>query len=100
MLKIIYIFQSISPGLVETEIIPEERLNLMKKNPEYAALRSEDIADGAIYILSTPPYCQVRKFQIFCAQISKFSKGRTNVTTYFVLDMTRIFQIMENTHIL
>lgn len=58
-------FQSISPGLVETEIIGEEQMDMMRKDPEFAALKSKDIADAAIYVLSTPPNCQVKKKYIF-----------------------------------
>lgn len=53
-------FQSISPGLVQTEITPYDLLDTLRKNPEYSELRVEDISDAAIYVLSTPPNCEVR----------------------------------------
>jgi NADP-dependent 3-hydroxy acid dehydrogenase YdfG len=46
--------QSLSPGLVETEMATEE---FLKMSP---ALKSEDIAAGVIYVLGTPPHVQVR----------------------------------------
>jgi NADP-dependent 3-hydroxy acid dehydrogenase YdfG len=46
--------QSISPGLVETEMVPEEYL---KMSPH---LKSEDIAAGVLYVLGAPPHVQVR----------------------------------------
>jgi hypothetical protein len=46
--------QSLSPGLVETEMAPEE---FLKNSP---ALKSEDIAPGVLYVLGAPPHVQVR----------------------------------------
>jgi hypothetical protein len=46
--------QSLSPGLVETEVIPEEYL---KMSP---ALKPEDIAAGVLYVLGAPQHVQVR----------------------------------------
>jgi hypothetical protein len=46
--------QSLSPGLVETEAVPEEYL---KKSP---ALKPEDIAAGVLYVLGAPQHVQVR----------------------------------------
>ena len=46
--------QSLSPGMVETEMVPEEYLKI---NP---ALKAEDIAAGVLYILGAPPHVQVR----------------------------------------
>ena len=48
------LLQSISPGLVKTEIATEEYL---KMNP---SLQPEDIAAGVLYVLGTPPHVQVR----------------------------------------
>jgi NADP-dependent 3-hydroxy acid dehydrogenase YdfG len=45
--------QSISPGLVRTEMPPEKYLDT---NP---SLNPEDIADGVLYALGTPPHVQV-----------------------------------------
>ena len=50
----ILLLQSISPGLVDTEMIPEEYL---KMSP---ALKPEDIAAGVLYALGAPPHVQVR----------------------------------------
>lgn len=60
----LYLFQSISPGLVETEILSKDLYELMKKDPEYSALTPRDISDAVIYVLSTPPNCQVREVLI------------------------------------
>jgi len=46
--------QSLSPGLVETEFVPEE---FLKRSP---LLNSEDIAAGVLYVLGAPPHVQVR----------------------------------------
>lgn len=46
-------FQSLSPGLVKTEMPPKEFFEKM------AALNPEDIADGVLYVLGTPPHVQV-----------------------------------------
>ena len=48
-------FQSLSPGLVKTEMPPKEILEKM------AALNPEDIADGVLYVLGTPANVQVRQ---------------------------------------
>jgi len=48
------LLQSISPGLVETEMPSEE---LLKMCP---ALKPEDIAAGVLYVLGAPPHVQVR----------------------------------------
>ena len=46
-------FQSVSPGLVETNLPPREYLETR------ASLQPEDIADGILYALGTPPHVQV-----------------------------------------
>jgi NADP-dependent 3-hydroxy acid dehydrogenase YdfG len=46
--------QSLSPGLVNTEAIPQEYL---KNRP---ALKPEDIAAGVLYVLGAPSHVQVR----------------------------------------
>jgi hypothetical protein len=46
--------QSLSPGVVETEMVPEE---ILKMSP---ALKPEDIAAGVLYVLGAPPHVQVR----------------------------------------
>jgi hypothetical protein len=46
--------QSISPGLVETEMLPTE---FQKRSP---SLKPEDIAAGVLYVLGAPPHVQVR----------------------------------------
>ena len=46
--------QSLSPGLVETEMPSEE---FLKMSP---ALKPEDIAAGVLYVLGAPSHIQVR----------------------------------------
>jgi hypothetical protein len=46
--------QSLSPGLVETEMAPKE---FLKMSP---ALKPEDIAAGVLYVLGAPSNVQVR----------------------------------------
>ena len=54
MSKSLYLtLQSVSPGLVKTEMPPQEFL----ENHPY--LNPEDIADGVWYVLGTPPHVQV-----------------------------------------
>jgi NADP+-dependent farnesol dehydrogenase len=45
--------QSLSPGLVKTEMPPKQFLE------NYPVLNAEDIADGVLYVLGTPPHVQV-----------------------------------------
>jgi len=45
--------QSLSPGLVETEAVPEEYLKISP------SLKPEDIAEGVLYVLGAPPHVQV-----------------------------------------
>jgi NADP+-dependent farnesol dehydrogenase len=52
--------QSLSPGLVKTEMPPTDFLN------SCPFLNPEDIADGVLYVLGTPPHVQV------CWIINKF----------------------------
>ena len=53
--------QSVSPGLVKTEMPPQEFL----ENHPY--LNPEDIANGVLYVLGTPPHVQVS--QSFACQL-------------------------------
>lgn len=50
--------QSISPGVVETEIFQPEHVELIKQMPH---LKSEDIADAVVYVLGTPAHVQVQE---------------------------------------
>uniref|UniRef100_A0A1Y1MA80 Farnesol dehydrogenase-like n=1 Tax=Photinus pyralis TaxID=7054 RepID=A0A1Y1MA80_PHOPY len=48
---------SVSPGVVNTELVPEGKLlNIIKAQ---SALQPEDIAEAVAYILGTPPHVQV-----------------------------------------
>lgn len=56
-------FQSISPGAVETEVIQMKSgkldskiLDALKSMP---LLKTEDVAESVLYVLSTPPHVQV-----------------------------------------
>nr|QYV43144.1 FOLD2 [Colaphellus bowringi] len=58
---------SISPGLVDTEILSSEIKNteIFKKIIENKIiLNPDDIVDGLIYVLSTPPHVQVHELMI------------------------------------
>lgn len=55
---IMFLWQSISPGIVETEIFTPEHLEFVKMMPH---LKSEDIAAAVVYVLGTPPHVQVKK---------------------------------------
>jgi NADP-dependent 3-hydroxy acid dehydrogenase YdfG len=47
--------QSLSPGMVATEMIPEV---FVEENPH---LKPEDLADAVVYVLGTPQHVQVRR---------------------------------------
>lgn len=51
---IYYLFKTIHPGVVATE---------MPRNPLAPTLKSEDIADAVVYVLSTPPSVSVNNQQ-------------------------------------
>lgn len=52
--------QSISPGLVRTEIIDAKMLDAMK----WPELTSEDISQAVLYVLGTPPHVQIAELTI------------------------------------
>ncbi|CAH2005641.1 unnamed protein product [Acanthoscelides obtectus] len=54
---------SISPGLVDTEIVAGLDLSITTGGPP--SLKSEDIADAIEYALSTPPHVQVHEIMIW-----------------------------------
>ncbi|CAH2006894.1 unnamed protein product [Acanthoscelides obtectus] len=55
--------KSISPGLVDTEIVAGLDLSITTGGPP--SLKSEDIADAIEYALSTPPHVQVHEIMIW-----------------------------------
>ncbi|KAJ8938172.1 hypothetical protein NQ317_010418 [Molorchus minor] len=58
---------SLSPGLVDTEIITDDarKLEIIQKAfSEKAVLDPRDIADGVVYALSTPPHVQIQELTI------------------------------------
>ncbi|XP_023018419.1 farnesol dehydrogenase [Leptinotarsa decemlineata] len=56
---------SISPGLVDTEMISNRNTEVIKKIIEdKIILNPDDIVDGLIYVLSTPPHVQVHELMI------------------------------------
>jgi NADP+-dependent farnesol dehydrogenase len=50
--------QSVSPGLVKTEMPPQQFLET------YSYLDPEDIANGVLYVLGTPPHVQVSRSSV------------------------------------
>ncbi|XP_046865320.1 farnesol dehydrogenase-like [Drosophila willistoni] len=52
---------SVSPGAVDTEIIPE---NVKKAVTVFPKLRSEDVADAVTYCIQTPPNVQIHELTI------------------------------------
>jgi NADP+-dependent farnesol dehydrogenase len=54
-------FQSVSPGVVETEAMEASEFpkDMMKNFKDIPSLISKDIADAVIYVLGTPPHVQV-----------------------------------------
>lgn len=53
--------QSISPGVVATEIFTPE---LKESMADMAILNSEDISQAIIYALGTPPHVQIHEITI------------------------------------
>ncbi|KAL5281167.1 DHRS11.2 family protein [Megaselia abdita] len=51
---------SISPGAVDTEIVPKE----FKQIPNFPMLKSEDISNAIIYCISTPQHVQIHELTI------------------------------------
>ncbi|XP_037822149.1 farnesol dehydrogenase-like [Lucilia sericata] len=51
---------SVSPGAVDTEIIPDKIKELIGD----AFLKSEDISQGVLYAISTPPHVQIHEMTI------------------------------------
>ncbi|KAJ8943900.1 hypothetical protein NQ318_019508 [Aromia moschata] len=54
---------NVSPGLVDTEIVPDQLRN-DKFYEEMKIIEPEQIADGIIYALSTPPHVQIQQLTI------------------------------------
>lgn len=54
-------FQSISPGIVRTDIFDENWSEFLNKTPH---LLPKDIADAVIYALGTPPRVQIHELTI------------------------------------
>ncbi|CAD7011605.1 farnesol dehydrogenase-like [Ceratitis capitata] len=52
---------SISPGAVDTEIIPSEMREVMTDAP---FLQPEDVADALVYCLKTPPHVQIHELTL------------------------------------
>ena len=63
-------FQTIGPGIVQTEILPAGGYELPggQSLDEYYAsipnLKCQDISDAIIYVLGTPPHVQVWQFNM------------------------------------
>ncbi|XP_005183171.2 farnesol dehydrogenase [Musca domestica] len=51
---------SISPGAVDTDIVPENARQLMGEN----MLKAKDISSGVLYAISTPPHVQIHEMII------------------------------------
>ena len=52
--------QSVSPGAVDTEIVPEKYKPMLGN----AILKSEDISQGVLFAISTPPHVQIHEMTI------------------------------------
>ncbi|KAI8123345.1 Farnesol dehydrogenase [Lucilia cuprina] len=50
---------SVSPGMTDTEIVPEEW-----KNAANSILKSEDISECVMYALATPPHVQIHEITV------------------------------------
>lgn len=54
------LLQSVSPGVVDTEILPDSIRAVIKDR----MLHSEDISQGVLYAIATPPHVQVHELTI------------------------------------
>jgi hypothetical protein len=71
-------FQSISPGLVDTELLrvrANKTLNPDELYTRLPSLKPSDIADAVLYVLGTPPHVQVQlsSIIIFCDKWKNFA---------------------------
>lgn len=71
-------FQSISPGLVDTELLrhgSNKTLNPEEIFSRIPCLKPSDIADAVLYVLGTPPHVQVQLSSviILCDKWEKFA---------------------------
>jgi len=60
--RIYYCTQSLSPGLVRTEIMDAGHLRTITSHDIFSgnpSLDPQDIADAVLYVLGTPPHVQV-----------------------------------------
>lgn len=59
------VLQSISPGVVGTEIFDSYQMSEEEKQ-NFPLLKSSDISDAILYVLGTPPHMQVSS--VACAR--------------------------------
>lgn len=52
-----FLFQSISPGGVLTEIMPNMEA---RREANHPLLNAEDVSNAVLYVLGTPPHVQVK----------------------------------------
>lgn len=60
VLRSISSFQSINPGWVATEIVPDET----KAKLGEVILQADDVAQAVMYALATPPHAQVEQITL------------------------------------
>ncbi|XP_018575997.1 uncharacterized protein LOC108914633 [Anoplophora glabripennis] len=69
---------SLSPGPVDTEIFPDIYKERLKKFiEEKQIIEPENIADGVVYVLSTPPHVQIQELTIRSVDESFRSEAAT-----------------------
>lgn len=69
--NLLQFLQSISPGAVDTEIFTPEAKKLLSQDPQFTLLKTGDIVNAVVYVLSTPPHCQVSKNKMqSCTEIA------------------------------
>ncbi|XP_018575996.1 farnesol dehydrogenase-like [Anoplophora glabripennis] len=57
---------NISPGLTDTEIVPDFIKAKIQETGGEQMIEPENIADGVVYALSTPPHVQIQELTIRC----------------------------------
>lgn len=59
----VYLFQSISPGAVRTEMF-DSAIAILPQLKQMPALKAEDVADSIIHALTAPPHVEIHEITL------------------------------------